>query len=194
MTRIIAGQARGRALKVPQAGTRPTSDRVRESLFSSLDHLLGSWSGRRVLDLYAGSGALGLEALSRGAEHAVAVESNAAACEVIRGNAKGLALPLVVERRDVSSWIAQAADSGNTRAVDVVFLDPPYDVALAEVEAVVAELASSKIVSSGTVVIVEYATRSGAFTWPDGFAEVTDRRFGDTSVTRAIWYVAGNRN
>ncbi len=212
MTRIIAGQARGRLLKVPTAGTRPTSDRVRESLFSSLDHQLGSWSGRRVLDLYAGTGALGLEALSRGAGSALAVDSSPGAVEIIRRNAKSVGLPLIVERADVSRWVANATQAiRDGQAVparesdktvsrdargpfDVVFIDPPYELGLLQTESVVAQLGIGELIRDGAVVVVEYPTRAGTFAWPDGFTEVTDRRFGDTSVTRAVWYVAGNRN
>lgn len=106
MTRIISGIARSRTLEVPKAGTRPTSDRVRESLFSSLEHALGTWSGVRVLDLYAGSGALVLEALSRGAASGEAVDQSAAACEVIRRNARTTGLPVVVTRASVDTWLA----------------------------------------------------------------------------------------
>lgn len=106
MTRIISGIARSRTLEVPKAGTRPTSDRVRESLFSSLEHVLGAWFGVRVLDLYAGSGALVLEALSRGAASGEAVDQSAAACEVIRRNARTTGLPVMVTRASVDTWLA----------------------------------------------------------------------------------------
>ena len=94
MTRVIAGTAGGRRLAVPPGnGTRPTSDRAREGLFSSWQSLLGTFDGVRVADLYAGSGAVGLEALSRGAAHALLVESDARAARTIRDNVRALGLP-----------------------------------------------------------------------------------------------------
>jgi len=190
MTRIIAGTARGRQLKVPKSGTRPTSDRVRESIFSSLDHLLGSWDGLGVLDLYAGTGAFAFEALSRGATRAVTIESDSGACATIRENVTHTGLSADVVRADVSSWI----DHQQGRGFDVVFLDPPYDVGTVSLSTVLAQLALGCLLNDGAVVVVEYPSRSAAPTFPIGFGEVTDRRFGDTSVSRAVWYVSGNPN
>jgi 16S rRNA (guanine966-N2)-methyltransferase len=190
VTRIIAGIARGRRLKVPKSGTRPTSDRVRESIFSSLDHVLGSWDGRSVLDLYAGTGALAFEALSRGASRAVTVESDAEACATIRDNAGHTGLPADVVRADVTSWI----DRRPGLRFDVVFLDPPYEVEIAAVSTVLARLVDAAVLNDGAVVVVEYSSRSAAPIFPSGFGEVADRRFGDTSVSRAVWYVSDHPN
>ena len=128
MTRIIAGAARGRRLAVPPgAGTRPTSDRAREALFSTLESLLGAWAGRRVLDLYAGSGAVGLEALSRGAAHALLVESDARAARTLAANVATLGL----RRRRGAARPGRAGRRPGLPgpAYDVVFADPPYDLA-----------------------------------------------------------------
>ncbi len=190
MTRIIAGTARGRKLQVPKQGTRPTADRIRESLFSSLDHQLGSWSGVAVLDLYAGSGALALEALSRGGGLATAVESGSQACAVIRANSASLDLPVTVVRSDVVTWVR----SGSGSKFDLVFIDPPYEVDSAELSGLLRELAQREVLSDQAVVVVERATRSANLDWPEGFDQVTDRRFGDTKVSRAVWYVSGNPN
>nr|MDQ3588361.1 16S rRNA (guanine(966)-N(2))-methyltransferase RsmD [Actinomycetota bacterium] len=121
--RIVAGELGGRRLHAPSGrGTRPTADRVREALFS----ILGDVSGARVLDLYAGSGALGIEALSRGAVAADFVDSGRRAVEAIRRNLTELGREGEVHRRDVLGWLAQAAGE---RTYDLVFCDPPYDSA-----------------------------------------------------------------
>jgi len=118
--RVVAGEYGGRRLQAPAGrATRPTADRVREALFS----MLGDVSGDRVLDLYAGSGALGIEALSRGAGQADFVDSARSAVDVIRRNLAELGLEGTVHRRDALSWLAQA---GGGRSYDLVFCDPPY--------------------------------------------------------------------
>jgi 16S rRNA (guanine966-N2)-methyltransferase len=117
--RIVAGRYKGRRLRMPRgAPTRPTADRVREALFS----MLGDVSGARVLDLYAGSGALGLEALSRGADSAVFVERDARAAAVIRANIDAVGANGEVRRQDVLGFLAS-----DHRPFDLVFCDPPYD-------------------------------------------------------------------
>src|SRR5689334_8364527 len=127
MTRVIAGRAGGRRLAVPPGtGTRPTSDRAREGLFSTWQSLLGGpLDGERVLDLYAGSGAVGLEALSRGASHTLLVEADARAARVIRENVKALGLPGAEVRAGKAEQIIQSAP---TAPYDLLFLDPPYRV------------------------------------------------------------------
>jgi 16S rRNA (guanine966-N2)-methyltransferase len=119
--RVIAGSYRGRTLRAPRGqATRPTSDRVREALFS----ILGQIDGVTVLDLFAGSGALAIEALSRGASEATLVDSSSAAIEAIRRNLQELAIDAEVVRSDALAWCEQAKRSA--RQYDLVFLDPPY--------------------------------------------------------------------
>ena len=121
--RVVAGQFGGRSLVAPRgAGTRPTSDRVREALFSILGST--SVSEARVLDLFAGSGALGIEALSRGAADAVLVDSSAAAVAAIRRNLSALGVEAEVRRQDALAYLRSA--SRDARQYDLVFLDPPY--------------------------------------------------------------------
>ena len=121
--RVVAGELGGRRLKAPPgAGTRPTADKVREALFS----ILGDVSGLRVLDLFAGSGALGIEALSRGAAEAVFVDKADRAVEAIRGNLAALGLSAPVVRGDALSFLASASDA---RGYGLVLIDPPYDSA-----------------------------------------------------------------
>ena len=188
MTRLIAGSAKGQPLKVPPSGTRPTSDRVRESIFSSLEHIVGQWSGVRFLDLYAGSGAVGLEALSRGAEFALLVESSRAASDVIAANIDQTGLPASLIRKSVAAYLEGSAPS---QPFTVVFCDPPYEVATAEVSLVLARLSNGGFIGDDSIVIIERSSRSEPIEWPAGFETATTRKFGDTAVSRAIWYVAG---
>ncbi len=175
MTRIVAGTARGRTLRVPPGGgTRPTSDRAREGLFSSLQSLVDV-DGARVLDLYAGSGALGLEALSRGAAAAVAVDSDPRAVAVLRDNAAALGLPLQVVPLDAARFLA-----GPPAPYDVVLLDPPYALDVAPVLA-----ALPPWLADGAVVVLERAARDPAPTWPDGLRELRARRYGEAVLRYA---------
>jgi 16S rRNA (guanine966-N2)-methyltransferase len=183
MTRIIAGTARGRRLQVPAGGARPTTDRVREALFASLDHLLGGFAGTSVLDLYAGSGALGLEAVSRGAARAVLVERDRAAAAVARRNAGvvgGTGVQVVAA--GVGAFLATPPDAAGA-PFDLVLADPPYALARAELEAVLSRLVPGWL-ASDAVVVVERPTRDGAFAWPAGLANVRESRYGSTT----LWY------
>ncbi|RKT57094.1 16S rRNA (guanine(966)-N(2))-methyltransferase RsmD [Saccharothrix australiensis] len=178
MTRIVAGVAGGRRLQVPPRGTRPTSDRVREALFSSLEALV-ELDGARVLDLYAGSGALGFEALSRGAAHAVFVESDKRAAEVLKANAKALALPgATVIARTADAVVAAPAE----QPCDVVFADPPYAVGDDELHRVLTALVANGWTADGTVVIVERAARSAEPIWPSPLESLRSKRYGDTAL------------
>lgn len=184
MTRIIAGAAGGTVLDVPSAGTRPTSDRVRESLFGALE-AADLLADAHVADLYAGSGALGLEAASRGAASVDLVESAPAAAAVVRRNAERvtrsgrLAAPLRVHRATVSAFLAGAA----ARAYDLVFLDPPYDVSDGELAQALIALAPR--LSPDAVVIVERARRSPEPAWAGaGLEPLRSRAYGDT----VLWW------
>lgn len=178
MTRIIAGVAGGRRLAVPATGTRPTSDRVREALFSALTADPGL-VGASVLDLCAGSGALGLEALSRGAAHALFVESDRRAAAVLRRNVAELGLPGAAVRVAPAAAVL-AGPAG--RAYDVLLVDPPYEVPDAEIAGwLVAAVAHGWLAGDATVV-VERASRSGGFAWPEPLCGVRERRYGDTTL------------
>ncbi|MEU7628955.1 16S rRNA (guanine(966)-N(2))-methyltransferase RsmD [Nocardia sp. NPDC049220] len=181
MTRIVAGAAGGRRLRVPPAGTRPTSDRVREALFSALDARI-DFAGARVLDLYAGSGALGLEALSRGAEHALLVEYNRKAAAVVRGNIADLGLPGAQLR---IATVASVLESGGAGAFDVVFSDPPYALENAAVQADLRALAERDWLRPGALVVLERSARSAEIDWPPGFIPAKSRRYGETRVDLA---------
>ena len=192
MTRVVAGQARGRRLAVPPGrGTRPTSDRAREGLFSALTARCGgTLTGLGVLDLYAGSGAVGLEALSRGADHVLLVEAQAKAAQVIRDNARALGLPGAevltgrVERLVAGPPTSGAAVGATKAPYAVVFLDPPYDLSDAAVHAVLAGLRAHGWLADTAVVVVERATRAGELAWPAGFLAERSRRYGEAT----LWY------
>jgi 16S rRNA (guanine966-N2)-methyltransferase len=185
VTRVIAGTARGRRLSVPAGRhTRPTSDRAREGLFGTLLTLGGDMRGLRVLDLYAGSGAVGLEALSRGAGHVLFVEADPRAARVIRDNIAAVGLPggeLVTDR--VDRLLERGPGAGGGR-YDLVVADPPYRMPDAEVTGMLARLASGGWLAPGAVVAVERATRSGPVGWPPGYLPDRSRRYGDTT----FWY------
>ncbi|WP_368499198.1 16S rRNA (guanine(966)-N(2))-methyltransferase RsmD [Herbiconiux sp. A18JL235] len=197
MTRIIGGAAGSLTLSVPRSGTRPTSDRVREAIFSALD-ARGGLDGLRVLDLYAGSGALGLEALSRGAASVTLVERNAGAARVARQNAA------TVERA-VRSTGAAAADAPPARVVvaaqavqqflrglpvvpgagfDVVFLDPPYELDETELAADLELLVP--LLDPDAVVLVERSSRSPEPRWPGGLALDRTKAYGET----VLWWAS----
>ncbi|MEU0879144.1 16S rRNA (guanine(966)-N(2))-methyltransferase RsmD [Lentzea sp. NPDC005914] len=175
MTRIVAGTAGGRRLKVPPKGTRPTSDRVREALFSSLEAMM-DLDGARVLDLYAGSGALGFEALSRGAGHATFVESDKRAAEVLKANARELGFAGVV----IANRTAEAYVTAEGERFDVVFADPPYAVGDDELAKVLHGLKDR--LAPDAVLIVERASRSSEPAWPEQVESLRAKRYGDTAV------------
>ncbi|MBF6464340.1 16S rRNA (guanine(966)-N(2))-methyltransferase RsmD [Nocardia beijingensis] len=181
MTRIVAGAAGGRRLRVPPAGTRPTSDRVREALFSALDARL-DFAGTRVLDLYAGSGALGLEALSRGAQHALLVESDRKAAAVVRGNIAELGLPGAELRVGTVASVLQLGGAG---VFDVVFSDPPYAVDNAAVLADLRSLTEHGWLRPGAFIVLERSARSPETAWPAGFVPAKSRRYGETRIDLA---------
>ncbi len=181
MTRVVAGAARGRRLAVPPGdGTRPTSDRAREALFSSLGALVGAWAGRRFLDLYAGSGAVGLEALSRGAAHALLVESDPRVVRTLAANADTVGLPGAVVRQGRAERVV--ADGLAGRPYDVVFADPPYALADDDLRSVLADLRPQ--LAGDAVIAVERPTRGGAWAWPAGYDGLRSRRYGEAT----LWY------
>jgi 16S rRNA (guanine966-N2)-methyltransferase len=187
VTRIIAGAAGGRRLSVPAGrGTRPTSDRAREGLFATILAIHGPLDGARVLDLYAGSGAVGLEALSRGASDVLLVESDPRAARVIRGNIEAVRLPgarLLGER--VERVLARGPGDHPPR--DVVFADPPFAATAAEVERLLAALRDRGWLAPGALVAVERATRSGPVAWPAGYTPERSRGYGAAT----FWYGLG---
>jgi len=169
--RVVAGELRGRRLAAPAGrSTRPTADRVREALFS----ILGDISGLRVLDLFAGSGALGIEALSRGASEAVFVDSSRRAVTAIEGNLKALALHAAVHRRDALAFLGGAVRGPG---YDIAFVDPPYDSA----DRLAAPLAEGlpPILTHDALIVTESDKRSPLLL---PFPLVRERLYGDTRI------------
>jgi 16S rRNA (guanine966-N2)-methyltransferase len=184
MTRVIAGAAGGRRLAVPPGhGTRPTSDRAREGLFSTWQSLLGGpLAGERVLDLYAGSGAVGLEALSRGASHTLLVEADSRAARTVRENVKSLGLPGAEVRAGKAEQIIRTAPP--EQPYDIVFLDPPYAVSDDDLREILLTLRTEGWLAEDALVTVERSTRGGEFRWPEGFEALRARRYGEGT----FWY------
>ena len=182
MTRIIGGTAGGRRLSTPTgATTRPTTDRVREALFSSIEAWCGSLHGLRFLDLYAGSGAVGLEAWSRGADVVTLVEHNRRTAGLIEQNVKALG----VDRAEViCATTAATLARPPAAAYDVVFLDPPYPLEDASLAEELALLAAQGWLAAGAMVVVERSSRSPEPGWPAGVERSRSRKYGETT----LWY------
>ena len=209
MTRIVAGEFGGRSLNVPSAGTRPTSDRVREAIFSKLAHS-GGLEGARVIDFFAGSGALGLEAVSRGARQATLVDSAKGASKVSSDNvsALGVADRVRVVQDDAVRYSAALSRAGGLsganlriapagdnpelaqalakqaaeRALNLVFLDPPYDYPEKDLTNILANLVRCDLLVAGAQVVVERSARGPAPTWPEGLVQTDHKTYGETAV------------
>jgi 16S rRNA (guanine966-N2)-methyltransferase len=189
VTRIISGAFGGRRLDVPGgSSTRPTSDRVREALFGRLDHQ-GALTAARVLDLYAGSGALGLEALSRGASAATFVESDRTTANVLRRNVSGL----IGDGADVSGLVlaepverillrGPGSSDREPAAYDLVLADPPYPLSEDDLADVLGLLPLHGWLAAEALVVVERSARSPEPRWPADLAPVDERRYGETRV------------
>lgn len=181
MTRIVAGEYGGRRIQTPPGdGTRPTTDRVREAMFSSLQSELGGFTGLRVLDLFAGSGGLGLEALSRGALAADFVESDTRVAGLIKRNIADLGCSGAGVLRTTVERFVRVPPSA---PYDLVFLDPPYALPTGEVTALVATLAVPAWRTPDSIVVVERSTRD-PFVWPEGVEPLRDKAYGETH----LWY------
>lgn len=185
MTRIIGGTAGGRRIASPPGeATRPTSDRVREALFSALEAWFGTWEGVRVLDLYAGSGALGLEACSRGAAHALLVEKDRRTAALVARNGRDLGLG---QARVVTGSVPTVLAGRPDAPYDLVVGDPPYPLPDADVDADLAALVEHGWLAVDAVVVVERSRRSPEPGWPAGFTGQRRRQYGETTLWSATW-------
>lgn len=183
MTRIIGGTAGGRRIATPRGvSTRPTSDRVREALFSAIESWCGSLSGLRFLDLYAGSGAVGLEAWSRGAGVVTLVEQERRTAAMISANARELGFSRAhVVTASVSTTLARPPAA----PYDVAFLDPPYAHPDSDVVSDLSALRDQGWLVPGAMVVVERGSRAAEPSWPAGYEERREKRYGET----VLWYV-----
>lgn len=178
--RIVAGKFKGHKLAAAKGtATRPTSDRVREALFNILEHSIEDFAiqSARVLDLFAGTGALGIEALSRGAKYALFIDDSASARGLIRRNIEALNLTGIAK-----IWRRSATDlgpAGNVEPFDLVFLDPPYGTGLGE-EALTAVHEGGWIAKGGIAVLEEAAASEIAV--PEGYGRLDERSYGDTKI------------
>ncbi|KQW53562.1 16S rRNA (guanine(966)-N(2))-methyltransferase RsmD [Nocardioides sp. Root1257] len=190
MTRIIGGQAGGRRLETPRgSATRPTSDRVREALFSAVESWCGSLHGLRFLDLYAGSGAVGLEGWSRGAGVVTLVEQDRRTATLIGDNARTIGF---AKAGVIAGSVAATLRKPPSAPYDVVFSDPPYPLSEEDVAADLDALVEHGWLVPGALVVVERSGRSPEPTWPEGFTDTRAKRYGETT----LWYAefsAGTR-
>jgi 16S rRNA (guanine966-N2)-methyltransferase len=182
MTRIIAGSAGGRRIRVPSGtNTRPTSDRVREALFSSLESELGELSELRFLDLFAGSGAIGIEARSRGAGHVTMVEQGKNAAGLIRRNCDDLGLSGC---EVVALPVERVLSVPPLAPYDIVFADPPYALSDEAVADLLDQVVANSWAGSGAVLVVERSSRGSSVQWPSAVTGIQVRKYGET----ALWY------
>lgn len=181
MTRIIAGVARGRRLRVPPGGrTRPTADRAREGLFSAIEARVVDLGNVRFCDLYAGSGAVGLEALSRGVAAVTFVESARPALTVLRDNIATVGLPGATV---VAGRLPTVLADAPAQPFHVLFADPPYSTAATEVVQVL-ELAAAGWLADGALVVLERSSRDAELLWPSWWEPLASRRYGEAT----FWY------
>jgi 16S rRNA (guanine966-N2)-methyltransferase len=178
MTRLISGTAGGRRLKVPKSGVRPTGERAREAMFNALTHLT-DLRGAAVLDLYAGSGALGLEALSRGAHTVVLVENAPGVLPVLRDNVVTVGLP---GARVMAGSVPTVVGGAAPARFDLVLADPPYATPVEEVLTVLRALVSGDWLAPEAVLVVERASREEPWEWPTPLIGLRDRRYGEAQL------------
>jgi 16S rRNA (guanine966-N2)-methyltransferase len=181
--RIIAGVGKGRKLFSPPSITRPTSDRAREGLFSSLISTFGTLDGLHFLDLFAGSGAVGVEALSRGAGLVESIENNSESAQVCEKNFELLLNQpnlgkFKVHQTTTFEYINHLAN----KQFDIIFLDPPYDVTNIEIEKILKKILSNNLLGKFGVIAIERDAKGAAFTWPNGLQEVKVRSYGQGAI------------
>ena len=181
MTRIIGGDFRGRSIKVPDAETRPTSSRVREAIFSSVEHAVSGLDDLRVLDLFSGSGAFGIESISRGATEAVLIEKDLRAADTLHSNVANFGIKNArVVIADAFTEVSQRSGRGS---FDVIFIDPPYSFEDEQVNALIRQLAENDWLNEYALIVVERGSRSQVV-WPESVEELRKKVYGDTT----IWY------
>ncbi len=188
MTRIIGGAVGGRVIRTPAGTTtRPTSDRVREALFSSIEASEGTLDGTTFLDVYAGSGAVGLEARSRGAAGVTLVEFDRSVAALVSANARTLRLDAITVICTRAERLP--AQPRPAAGFDVAFLDPPYELPSGDLAQVVHGLRAARWFADDALVVVERSSRDEPWVWPDGIERLRERRYGETT----LWYGRNGR-
>ena len=181
--RVIAGIGKGRKLFSPPSITRPTSDRAREGLFSSLISAFGTLEGLHFLDLFAGSGAVGVEALSRGAALVEAVESNSESADVCEENFALLSSLTGVGKFKVhNKTVFEFLNHTASNPYEIIYIDPPYEVANSEIEKILKKIISLNLLSKFGVIAIERDGKVKAFTWPPSLTELKVRSYGAGSI------------
>ena len=181
--RIIAGVGKGRKLFSPPSITRPTSDRAREGLFSSLISTFGTLEGLHFLDLFAGSAAVGVEALSRGAALVEAVESNSVSADVCEENFALLSSLTGVGKFKVhNKTVFEFLNHTASNPYEIIYIDPPYEVANSEIEKILKKIISLNLLSKFGVIAIERDGKVKAFTWPPSLTELKVRSYGAGSI------------
>ena len=181
--RVIAGIGKGRKLFSPPSITRPTSDRAREGLFSSLISTFGTLEGLHFLDLFAGSAAVGVEALSRGAALVEAVESNSTSADICEENFALLSSLTGVGKFKVhNKTVFEFLNHTASNPYEIIYIDPPYEVANSEIEKILKKIISLNLLSKFGVIAIERDGKVKAFTWPPSLTELKVRSYGAGSI------------
>lgn len=181
--RIIAGRGKGRKLLSPPSITRPTSDRAREGLFSSLTSTFSTLDGLHFLDLYAGSGAVGVEALSRGAALVDAVESNSVSAQVCEDNFALISKVDGVGKFKVhTKTVFEFLNHTASQPYEIIYIDPPYEVDNVEVEKILKKILTLGLLSKFGLVAIERDAKLKTFSWPDGLSELKVRSYGAGAI------------
>ena len=179
--RIIAGSSKGKTLFSPTGKTRPTSDRAREGLFSSLDSEFGSMSELNFLDLFSGSGAVGVEALSRGAANVYSVEDHSPTAGIAAKNFELVSNPSG-KFTVITSTAERFVANPHQISFDIIFMDPPYDLANSEIEKILTEINSNNLLKRNGIIAIERETKKAQFAWPEPFIEEKVRSYGQGSI------------
>lgn len=181
--RIIAGIAKGRNLISPSDGVRPTSDRAREALFSTLESEFGSMNDLHFLDLYCGSGAVSAEALSRGAAFVQAVDKEEKATTIARSNHEMLSkLTGIGSSSVITMAVSRFLERAPESKFDIVFLDPPYELGTEEVLNSLKSLNLNGFLKKGSVIAIERDSKSKAIAWPEGYIALKERKYGAATI------------
>jgi 16S rRNA (guanine966-N2)-methyltransferase len=181
--RIIAGIGKGRKLFSPPSITRPTSDRAREGLFSSLTSTFSTLDGLHFLDLYAGSGAVGVEALSRGAALVEAIESNSVSAQVCEDNFALISkLDGVGKFKVHAKTVFEFLNHTASKSYEIIYIDPPYEVDNVEVEKILKKILTLGLLSKFGLVAIERDAKAKTFSWPDGLSELKVRSYGAGAI------------